>query len=423
MSAADSQMRREPDRPGRGLRHSYLVASVAGIVFFAMSVVLLGLWPKRVLEAQASAMGPEYTLELSDSARRGRNVYSREGCAYCHTQQVRYLHSDMSRFGRPTLAWETRTDTPQLWGTRRIGPDLSRASGTRPQDWHLAHLFAPRTMVPDSVMPSYATLFDGAADRPKQEALDLVAYLESLGRARALAAPEGETRARERCNCPGDEMAQMAFEGELNAHPAMSRRTHDAPSLPLVNDLPRGQRLYARHCATCHGPRGEGDGAGGDTLRPRPASLADHEYSAARLADVLWNGVAGAAMPAWRDQSTEDRAALAQAVRELAKPQEAAAPDTAQAELGERVFTANCAQCHGPRGDGSGTAAAELAINPASFRRQRPTLDHAVQVLRNGIDGTPMAPWTPRLSEAELLAVARYVRGFYAGALEASSQP
>ena len=46
-----------------------------------------------------------------------------------------------------------------------------------------------------------------------------------------------------------------------------------------------------------------------------------------------------------------------------------------------------------------------------------------MQVLRNGIDGTPMAPWTPRLSEAELLAVARYVRGFYAGALEASSQP
>ena len=58
MSAADSQMRREPDRPGRALRHSYLVASVAGIVFFAMSVALLGLWPKRVLETQAAAMWP-----------------------------------------------------------------------------------------------------------------------------------------------------------------------------------------------------------------------------------------------------------------------------------------------------------------------------------------------------------------------------
>jgi cbb3-type cytochrome oxidase cytochrome c subunit/cytochrome c553 len=411
------------DRPQRALRHSYLVASVAGVVFFAMSVALLGLWPKRVLEAQAKAMGPQYTLELSDSARRGRQIYGREGCAYCHTQQVRYVHSDMARFGRPTLAWETRTDTPQLWGTRRIGPDLSRAAGTRPQDWHFAHLFSPRSVVPDSVMPSYAVLFDGAADRPRQDAFDLVAYLESLGRARALAGPEGEARAREGCNCPDDVMGQMAFDGELNVHPAMARRSHEAPSLPLVNDLPSGQRLYARYCANCHGPRGEGDGPGGTTLRPRPANLAEHEYSAARLADVLLNGVAGAAMPAWRDRSPEDRAAIAQAVRALAKPQDTTGPVAAQSELGARVFADNCAQCHGPRGDGNGTAAAELAINPVSFRSQRPTLSYALDVLRNGIEGSPMAPWTPRLSDQEMMAVAHYVRGYYAGALEASSQP
>jgi cytochrome c oxidase cbb3-type subunit II len=411
------------DRPQRALRYSYLVACVAGVVFFALSVALLGIWPKRVLEAQARAMGPEYVLELSDSARRGRQVYSREGCAYCHSQQVRYLHPDMARFGRPTLAWETRGDAPQLWGTRRIGPDLSRAAGTRSQDWHLAHLFSPRALVPDSVMPGYAALFDGAADRPRQEALDLVAYLESLGRERQLAGPEGEARARKGCNCPDDEMAQMAFEGELNAHPAMARRTHEAPSLPAVNDMPRGQRLYARHCATCHGTSGKGDGPGADTLRPRPSNLAEHEYSPARLADVLWNGVAGAAMPAWRDQTPEDRAAIAQAVRALSMAQVEAAPDSAQAELGSRVFAANCAHCHGPRGDGNGTAAAELAISPASFRRQRPTLDHTLQVLRDGIEGTPMAPWTPRLSDAELTAVAQYVRGLYNGTLEASSQP
>ena len=86
------------------------MASVAGVVFFAMSVVLLGVWPKRVLDAQTKAMAPEYALGLSDSARRGRAIYSREGCAYCHTQQVRYLHADMARFGAPTLAWETRLD-------------------------------------------------------------------------------------------------------------------------------------------------------------------------------------------------------------------------------------------------------------------------------------------------------------------------
>ena len=76
---------------GRALRMSYLVASVAGIAFFVMSMALLGLWPRRVLEAQSEAMGPEYVAPLTASARRGRQVYGREGCAYCHTQQVRYL--------------------------------------------------------------------------------------------------------------------------------------------------------------------------------------------------------------------------------------------------------------------------------------------------------------------------------------------
>jgi cbb3-type cytochrome oxidase cytochrome c subunit/mono/diheme cytochrome c family protein len=410
------------DRPQRALRMSYLVASVAGIVFFAMSVVLLGVWPKRVLDAQTKAMGPEYALELNDSARRGRLVYSREGCAYCHTQQVRYLHADMARFGAPTLAWETRNDAPQLWGTRRIGPDLARAAGTRPEDWHFAHLFSPRAVVPDSVMPAYRMLFDGAADRPRQEARDLVAFLDSLGRARELAGPEGEARAREGCNCPDDEMAQMAFTGVLSAHPGRARRAHDAPSLPLVNDPPRGQRLYARHCASCHGVTGAGDGAGGSTLRPRPTNLAEHDYSAARLADVLWNGVAGTAMPAWRDQSPEDLAAMAQAVRSLAAPQQEPNLPPHMAELGAKTYAANCLQCHGARGEGDGSAAAELPVLPVSFRRQRPSVAQAIEVLRNGIEGTSMAPWTSRLTNAELLAVADYVRGFYAGALE-GSQP
>ena len=162
-------------RVGRALGTSYLVASLAGVGFFAMSVFLLGYWPKQVLDAQTRSMGPEFVLELSASARRGRAIYAREGCAYCHTQQVRYLAADHARFGAPTLAWETRLDYPHLWGTRRIGPDLARAGGTRTDDWHFAHLFSPRAIVSQSVMPAYPRLFDGAPDRPRQEARDLVA--------------------------------------------------------------------------------------------------------------------------------------------------------------------------------------------------------------------------------------------------------
>ena len=131
---------------------------------------------------------------------------------------------------------------------------------------------------------------------------------------------------------------------------------------------------------------------------------------------MLWNGVDGTAMPAWRAHPAEDRAAIAQAVRAL-RASDVAEPELPEhlLEIGQRVYAANCQQCHGERGDGSGTAAQSLPVAPVSFRRQRPTLPESLRVLRNGIEGTSMAPWTSRLSDAELVAVAHYVRSFYAG--------
>jgi mono/diheme cytochrome c family protein len=394
---------------------SYLVASVAGIAFFAMSVALLGVWPGRVLEEQTRSMSPEHPLGVSASELRGRKVYSREGCAYCHTQQIRYLHSDMARFGAPTLAWETRLDYPHLWGTRRIGPDLAREGSTHSADWQLAHLFAPRTIVPDSVMPAYPTLFDGSPARPLGEARDLLAYLESLGRAREVAGPEGEAHARAGCNCPDDDMAQMAFSAALNTSPQRARRQGSYPKLSPDGDLRRGQEIYRHNCASCHGTRGQGDGSGAPGLHPAPANLAEHEYTLDRLSFLLWNGVAGSSMPAWRDLPVADLAAVAHVVRDFRKPQPEPVLPAGILELGSKVYAANCAQCHGDNGGGDGFAAARFPLPPADFRGQRPSLAQSLHALRDGVDGTEMAPWTSRLSEAELSAVAWFVRGFFAG--------
>ncbi|MDH4066804.1 MAG: c-type cytochrome, partial [Acidobacteriota bacterium] len=253
----------------------------------------------------------------------------------------------------------------------------------------------------------------GAPDRPRQEARDLVAYLNTLGRARELAGPEGEARAEEGCDCADDEMARMAFGGPLNAHPARTRRSREAPALPAGGDLARGRELYAAYCVACHGPLGEGDGPGAAGLRPAPVNLAEHDYTPDRLADVLWNGVDGTAMPAWRDHPVDDLAALVTAVRALsANRPEPVLPDNLL-EVGQRAYRANCQQCHGERGDGAGSAAAELPMAPADFTRQRPTLSEALRALRGGIAGTPMAPWGSRLTDAELVAVAEYVRTLY----------
>jgi cytochrome c oxidase cbb3-type subunit 2/cytochrome c oxidase cbb3-type subunit I/II len=399
---------------GRALRMAYLVAGVAGIGFFLMSVVLLGYWPGRVLEEQTRRMSPGTPLGLSVSEQRGREVYAREGCAYCHTQQVRYLQTDIARFGAPTLAWETQFDYPHLWGTRRIGPDLSRASGTRPADWHYLHLYSPRAVVADSVMPAYRSLFDGAPDRPRQEARDLVAYLETLGRARELAGPEGEAHAREGCNCPDDHMAHMAFStAEVNGSPARPRRDGAYPRLTAATDLERGTALFGANCATCHGPTGRGDGPGASALVPRPTNLAEHKYSLDRLSEVLWNGSPGTAMSGWRDHSTTDLAAIAAAVQSLSVADPTPEPPAALLALGARVYQANCIQCHGVNGDGRGTAIAELVVMPTDFRRQQASLAANLRALREGMIGTRMAVWSDRLAADEVLAVAHYVRSLY----------
>jgi cbb3-type cytochrome oxidase subunit 1/cbb3-type cytochrome oxidase cytochrome c subunit len=397
----------------RPLVMAYVVAGVAGLVFFGLSVALLGIWPQRVLAAQTAAMSPPNVLGLTAAEERGRAIYAREGCAYCHTQQIRYTVADITRFGAPTLAWETRFDTPHLWGTRRIGPDLARASGVRPADWHYVHLYSPRAVVPWSIMPSYAALFDGRPDRPRQEARDLVAYVETLGRARELAWPEGDALAR--AAAPHDHWGELAFSAAtLNGHAARPQPRGTAPTLPAAAADARGRALWLDHCAGCHGAAGRGDGAAAQWLRPRPPDLAAREFGDAHLADALWNGVRGTSMPAWRDQSLENLAALAAIVQAFTTVA-AEPPSAAELTLGERVYRQHCTQCHGEDGGGNGFAASELPIAPTDFRGRRASLAENVRVLTVGVEGTSMAPWTERLTREELVGVAHYVRSLFVG--------
>ncbi len=397
----------------RFLRMSYLAASIGGVGFFAMSVLLLGVWPGETLDRQIRAMEPEHPLALSASETRGRAIYAREGCAYCHTQQIRYLQSDVARFGRATLAWETLFDTPQLWGTRRIGPDLSREAGIRSSDWQFTHLYSPILTVADSVMPAFPWLFDGAPDRPNQSGSDLLAYLETLGRGRALAGLEGEAHARGACNCPADE-AHFAFEtSALNASPAAPRRSGSHPPLAVAVDPERGRELYSRNCASCHGSKGAGDGPAASGLRPRPANFSQHVYTLDRLSEALWNGVAGSAMPAWRDLSAADLAALALTVRTFATPGAEPALPSGIADAGARVYADRCAQCHGDHGAGDGPAAAQLAIAPTNFQTQRPSFAASLRAVRDGVEGTPMAPWVSQLDDAGIYAAGYFVRSFF----------
>src|SRR6266481_2485900 len=137
------------------LSHAHVIAFGAGVGFFALSFLVLAILPGKELADEIKRVAHVTMLTLTASEQRGRVIYGREGCAYCHTEQIRSLAADVRRFGAPTEAWETKYDYPQLWGTRRIGPDLSREFNLHPGDWQLTHLYDPRLVVRDSVMPPY----------------------------------------------------------------------------------------------------------------------------------------------------------------------------------------------------------------------------------------------------------------------------
>ncbi len=94
----------------------------------------------------------------------GRDIYIREGCHVCHTQMVRPLRAEVERYGHYSVAGESVYEHPFLWGSKRTGPDLARVGGRYSDDWQKVHLYNPRIVVPESIMPSFPWLFDNKLD-------------------------------------------------------------------------------------------------------------------------------------------------------------------------------------------------------------------------------------------------------------------
>ena len=111
------------------------------------------------------------TIEKVDGVRpytplelRGRDIYQREGCYLCHSQMIRPFRDEKLRYGHYSLAAESQYDHPFQWGSKRTGPDLARVGGKYSNEWQVQHLTAPRSMVPESVMPNFPWLLTTPLD-------------------------------------------------------------------------------------------------------------------------------------------------------------------------------------------------------------------------------------------------------------------
>jgi cytochrome c oxidase cbb3-type subunit 2/cytochrome c oxidase cbb3-type subunit I/II len=396
------------------LRNAYVLTAVAGLGFFLLSFAALAVWPNQELEKQIAAARPAGLPPPSAAERRGRLVYVREGCANCHSLLVRFTEDDVRRFGPPVQAWEGEEDFPQLWGTRRIGPDLSREHGRHPRDWQLVHLWNPRWVVPDSVMPPHTWLFDGSPRRPTQDAFDLAAFLESLGRDARLAglgvpAPppamsaEEEQRRGMFCDCAIQRTAGPAPVFGVGTDPGERARNER-----------RGALVFARDCAGCHGPRGRGDGPAAEALLPAPRDLSAARFGDRALSEALWLGVPGSSMPPFNDLPAAELRGLVAFVQSLEAAGKADGPLTGgERDRVKASYRLNCAACHGADGRGRELSATTLAPPPTNFQQIRPTLAYAEAVLADGVPGTAMPPWKDKLNDAERRLLARYVRSLY----------
>ena len=132
---------------------SLVVVAIGGIVEIAPLFYL-----KNTIE-KVEGMRPYSPLEL-----KGREIYQREGCYVCHSQMIRPFRDEVERYGHYSLAAESMYDHPFQWGSKRTGPDLARIGDRYSNDWHVQHLIEPRSMVPESVMPSYGFLRETKLD-------------------------------------------------------------------------------------------------------------------------------------------------------------------------------------------------------------------------------------------------------------------
>ena len=358
------------------------VTLVAGVFFFFLALVTQGFLPFFEPSARTTKVTSVVRTDLgqlkwmqtnatpyTELEQRGRDVYLREGCWYCHSQFVRPVTGETRRWGPVTESGEFAFDIPHLFGTRRIGPDLMRVGLKYSNEWHFAHFWDPRMLSPDSVMASYRGLFerptqavaivdDGAGNRtlektpltetlfdfaskepirltPNADGL-LFVPMQARGKAPIILTPQEQYKGNTvKIAAETPELqALVAYLQKLGMNRGKWRDLFEPQSLDVMDvTLPRseewiahGKEVYERRCLGCHGANGDGNGPAATFLynqRPRNFNNAVFKFRLTKesiptdgdLLRTISRGVRGTAMPPWYDLPINDRLAVIQYIK------------------------------------------------------------------------------------------------------------
>jgi cytochrome c oxidase cbb3-type subunit I/II len=361
-----------------------VVALGAGVFFISLAIFVQGLLPFLHHESRTTDITRVVRTDIgelkwmrydatdySELEQLGRQVYILEGCWYCHSQFVRPVTGETRRWGPVSEAGEYAFDVPHLFSTRRIGPDLTRVGLKYSDEWHLAHFWDPRMLVPDSIMPRFVGLFDVPSERVTivdddagNKTLEQNEVTEAIfdftkkdtpaEHLRLTPNPDGLVFIPERGKYPviftpndeyTGEAVQLAVQTpELEGLIAylqklgMNRgkwRDMFEPQQIVASEfgIPRseewiahGREVYERRCAGCHGVAGDGNGPAATFMykfRPRDFQLAVFKFRLVKgplptdgdLMRTITRGVRGTAMPTWHNLAVDDRLAVIQYIK------------------------------------------------------------------------------------------------------------
>ena len=358
------------------------VTLVAGVLFFFLALVTQGVLPflepsSRTADVTAVVRTDLGQLkwtrtEASDYTavqQLGRRVYLREGCWYCHSQYVRPVTGETRRWGPVSEAGEYAYDVPHLFGTRRIGPDLTRVGLKYGDEWHLAHFFNPRMLTPESIMAPFRGLFampnapikivdDAAGNRtlertettqklfdfdskeqikltPNADGL-LFVPMQAHDKFPLIWTPNKEyTGDTVKIAAETDELrALIAYVQKLGMNRGKWRDLFEPQQLEFTQaSFPRsaqliayGKEVYQTRCMGCHGVKGDGNGPAATFLfnqRPRNFNLGVFKFRVTQkpvptdgdLLRTITRGVRGTAMPAWYELPLNDRIAVIEYIK------------------------------------------------------------------------------------------------------------
>jgi len=407
------------------MKMTFKVVLWGGLAVFFAVVTVVVFTPVAIWKPPATMIAHPYTPE----EQLGRTLFFSNGCNYCHTQYVRDVDNAM---GPVSDGGDYVYDNPMILGSERTGPDLSYIGRKRSQQWEIDHLKDPRQFSPLSVMPRFSFI-------PEKDLRAISEYLFYLGDRNAaefMVEPPAEFQDK-----TGPAYATAVQSTDPSATPQGWPTFKEA-------GLYEGKQIYVSHCLTCHGCAGNGLGTYGGTLIVTPANFKVDPFRTMPDDQWFWHvsqGIQGSVMPPWKESLTESqRWNVIHYIQQVyastfeRDPDEGDPPAEYQGDnplqvnadtidAGKRIWTRECAVCHGDAARGEGIFRAGIEPVPPSFDSPEDYNSYTdadyFWRISEGVPWTAMPTWKLVYNDTERWELVTYIRAMFTQTIQQPPQP